>query len=233
MSTNASALRVTPLRAGRIAGALLLATNATAIFSEIVVKGRLIVPSDATATARNLGANELLYRAALIADVTTLLGVAVLVWALYVMLRSVDRELALLATMIRTLEIAIALAGICGGLAALRFLAGTPYLDAFQPEQLHVLARVAIGVQGSALTLCFVLIGFGSALFAWLLFVSRMIPRAFAGFGVFASLLLASSSIAAILLPKAAPSFQFPAMLPMGVYEITLGALLLIRGPRL
>lgn len=66
-------------------------------------------------------------------------------------------------------------------------------------------------------------------MFAWLLFKSRYVPRLLAGWGVFASLLLAIDALAIIVFPQAGSLIYIP-MLPKGIYEVTLGFWLLLRG---
>ena len=78
----------------------------------------------------------------------------------------------------------------------------------------------------------FVLLGLGSAVFAWLFYKSRYIPRLLAGWGVFASLLLSLYAFTVIVFPKAA-ALQILPMLPMGIYEVGLGFWLLVKGAKL
>lgn len=218
-------------RAATVAGAMYLITMATAVFDEIVVKGGLIVSGDATATATNIVAHELRFRLGLAASLLTSLGVTVLVWALYVLLRPVNKDLALLAAVIRWAENAVSFVAVVFGMAALSYLGNASYLKAFADPQLHVLARMLLRAQGLGLNVTFVLLGVGSAIFAHLLLRSGYIPRALAGFGLFASVLLAASSLAAVVFPAVGP-YQFSLMMPMGVYEVTLGTLLLVKGVR-
>lgn len=64
-------MKATPKAHARLAGALYLVIMVAALFSEIVVRGALIDNSDAAATARNILANEKLYRFGGILDIIT------------------------------------------------------------------------------------------------------------------------------------------------------------------
>ncbi|MGH9750649.1 MAG: DUF4386 family protein [Candidatus Polarisedimenticolia bacterium] len=75
----------------------------------------------------------------------------------------------------------------------------------------------------------FILLGLGSAVFAYLLFKSRYVPRVLAGWGVFSSLLLAAYSLSIIAFPEAG-ALRIVPMLPMGIYEVTVGFWLLLGG---
>jgi hypothetical protein len=221
---------VAQARAARIAGAMYLITMATAIFGESFVRGSLIVRGDATQTAQNIIGAEQLFRISIATDLVTFTGVLVLVWALYVLLRPVDRSLAILAAFFRLVEVAIHYVATLFSLVALMLLGGADHLKAFDSGQLYSLARVAISAQGAGLNLGFVLLGLGSTFFAYLLLKSRYVPKALAALGVFASLLLVVSSLAVIVLPKIVAPYQLAVTAPMGLFEITLGFWLLLRG---
>ncbi len=225
--------QVSQVRAARIAGALYLITMATAVFAEMVVKAKLIVPGDAGKTANNIIAAEQYFRFGLAADMATAIGVTGLIWALYLLLRPVDRDLALLGAMLRLVENAISFVAIFGGLAALRLLGDAPYLQDIPVGERHVLARVALGIQGSGFLVAIILLGLGTVFFAALLYKSRYVPRWLAGLGIVGSLLLAGGALATLVFPDQMLRYQFASMLPMGVYEVTLGLWLLIKGPRL
>ena len=180
-------------RAARIAGAMYLITMATGIFGESFVRGSLIVWGDATQTAQNIIGSVRLFRISIATDLATFTGVVVLIWALYVLLRPVDRNLALLALLLRFAELAIHYAATLFSLVALALLSGADYLETFDASQLHSLAQLAISAQGTGISIGFILLGLGSAVFAYLLLMSRYVPRIWAGWGVFASLLFASS----------------------------------------
>lgn len=217
-------------RAARIAGAAYLISMATAVFAQMYVKSMLVAPGNSAKTAQNIITHESLFRIGMVADIATSIGVAILIWALYVLLKPLNRNLALLAAMLRLLECAVGFIAILGSLAALRLLSGADYLKTIEADQLHALAQIAIGIQGSALTLSFILLGLGSTVFAGLLLKSRFVPRVLAAWGIFSSLLLSAGALSAIIIPAFAKDFQFLSMLPLGLYEVTLGFWLLLRG---
>jgi hypothetical protein len=219
-------------RAARLAGALYLITMATGVFGEIFVRGSLIV-SDVTQTAQNIIASERLFRIGIVSDLATFTGVLVLTWALYVLLRPVDRDLALLAAFFRVVEVAVSTAATVNSLVALRLLSSAEYLEAFEVSQLHTLSRLARNAFGFGFDIGFVLTGLGSAVFAYLLLKSRYVPQVLAGWGVFASLLFATHAVLIIVFPSAAEILRLVSYIPMGIYEVTLGFWLLLKGARL
>ena len=111
-------------------------------------------------------------------------------------------------------------------------LSGADYLQAVRTDQLQGLARIPISAFGAGINPSFVFLALRSTVFGYLWFKSRYIPRALAALGVFGSLLLATGSFAFIIFPKladwAAPGY----FAPLGVFEVTMGFWLLLRGLR-
>ena len=218
--------------AARIAGLLYLFTSATAIFGEFFVRGRLIVRGDAVQTAKNVAGSERLFRLGIASDLITVLGVIALVWALYVVLKPIDRNVALLAAFWRLAEASILAVSVVNAFAALLLLSGAEYLQAFGTQQLQVLARLFVSLQGAGWRIGFVFLGLGSTVFSYLWFKSRYIPRALAAWGVFSSLVLAIVTLAIMVFPGSAAVLTLAYMAPMGIYELALGLWLLAKGIR-
>lgn len=224
-----AAAAITPFerRAARLVGALYLATMATSI-AGYALRSRLLVRGDAVRSAENILASEGLFRLGTVLDLVTLVGVVVLLWGLYVVLAPVHRHLAFLAAFLRLTECAVAAAAVAGPFVGLRLLTRGDGGGAFQPEQLQVLARALIGAQAVGLEIAFVFLGAGSALFSLLWLRSRRVPRPLAAWGIFASLTLAGVGLAIMLFP-ALGRLGLLYMAPMFVYEVGLGAWLLVR----
>ncbi len=201
----------------------------TALFGEGYVRGSLLVSESAAETSRNLIESNQLFRVGLATDLLTFSGVVVRVWALYQLLRPVDRRLAALAVFFRLVELGVHFSAVAFGVAALSLLAGGEYVRGFNEAQLNGLVGLALRAQGAGLSLGFIPLGLGSAVFAVLLFRSRLVPRGLAAWGIVASLLLAIYSFGIVLSP-ATTDYFYVAMLPMFVYEVGLGMWLLIKG---
>ena len=213
-------------RFARIAGAMYLLTVASAVFGEAYVRGSLLVGESAAKTASNLVASNLLYRIGLATDLLTFTGVAVLVWALYHLLQAVDHRLATLALMFRVVELSVHFSAIGLGMVAMSLLGGGEYTESFGVQQIQGLVGMALRAQMAGLGIGFIPLGLGSAIFALLLLRSGLAPRLLAGWGIFASLLLAAYSFGVVLSPNTSDYF-YVGMLPMFIYEVLLGCWLL------
>lgn len=217
-------------RAARIAGSMYLIGMATGIFGEAFVRGSLIVSGNVTRTAQNIIGSELLYRIGIATDLFTFASVVVLTWALYVLLRPVNKDLVLLAVFFRVAEVATHFVVTLNSLVALRLLTGADPQATFETSQLHTLARVAIGTQADGVSMGFILLGLGSTVFAYLLLESRYVPRALAIWGVFSSLLISAAAFWDIVFPSTAEIPLLSSYAAMFIYEVTLGSWLLLKG---
>jgi Domain of unknown function (DUF4386) len=218
-------------KAARIAGLLYLIAMATGLFAEFYVRfpSSLIVIGDAAKTAGNITANELLYRIGIANNIITFAIDVGLIWALYVLLRPVSRNLALLAVFFRLVETTIACVAIINSYVAMQFVSDAENVKVFDANQIQ-----ALSILHDTYALTFVVVaiflGLGSTIFNYLLFKSRYIPKALAAWGIFASLLLLMSQFAIIIFP-AVEKIIIPACYsPIAIDEIALGFWLFFKG---
>jgi hypothetical protein len=218
-------------KAAKVVGFSYLFAIATGVFADFYVRDTLIV-ADAAETARNIMAHERLWRLGIASSLLGLLTDVALIAALYVILKHVNQNLALFAAFIRVVETAIFVAATLNSFDVLRLLSGADYLQALRTDQLQALARIPISAYGAGFDVSFVFLGLGSTVFCYLWFKSNYIPRALAALGVFGSLLTAAGSFAIIIFPNLAKIVGLTYMMPLGVFEVTMGFWLLLKGLR-
>lgn len=218
--------------AAKAVGAIYILAMATSMFAELYARGPLIVPGDAARTAANIVASEGLFRMATVIHILTFASDAAVAVALYVILRSVNRNLALLAAFWRVADCAILAVNMVCDFAILRLLSDAAYLRPFEQEQLQALASLVLSIEAAGFQIGFVFLGLGSTLFSYLWLRSGYVPRAFAAWGIFASMLLAFGTVAILLFPALGKAVGLLYMAPMFFYEVGLGAWLLTKGLR-
>jgi hypothetical protein len=220
--------------AARVAGFLYLFTMVTANCAEFYVRGRLIVPGDAVQTATNIAASPGLFRLGIASDLITFAGDAVLVVALYIVLKPINRNLALLALFWRLVECSIATATLASDFAAVLLLSGADSLRALGAEQWQALGRLLISVDTGGNRVAALFFGLGSTLFAYLWFKSRYIPRALAALGIIASLVPTVVPLATIVFSTLAdaPLRRARSGIPIVIFEVIVGIWLLVKGIR-
>lgn len=215
-------------RAAKVVGFTYLLALVTANFAEIYVPSKLITGS-AAETARNIIAHERLFRLGIACDLLTFAIDVVLIAALYVVLKPVNRSLALVAAFWRLIETAVMVVAILGEFDVLRLLSGADYLRVFEADRLQSFAKLHIGAHGDSYLVGLFFFGLGSSIFAYLWFKSRYIPRALAAWGVFAALLVVAWTLASVILPNLPPKLELISLNPIGIFELIMGFWLLIR----
>ena len=215
--------------AAKVVGFFYLFTNVTAIIA-FSIRGKIMLLRDAAQTGANILASERAFRIGIALELITVAGVLALLWGLSVALRPVDRNLVWLGAFLRLAE-NILLAFITLLEFAMLALLKDRFMGAFTPEQAQALAHSFLRVYADSFNVGFFFLGLGSAVFSYVWWQSRYIPRALAGLGFVGSLLMAVMSVVIIIFPGAA-RLGISYMLPMGLYEFGLGFWLLIKGIR-
>jgi hypothetical protein len=139
-------------------------------------------------TARNLTAHAQTYRMFIAVSCLNGLAGVVLLTALYVVLRPVNRGLALFAAFSRLVYVAMWFVQVLGSFSALRIMLGEGPLQAFESKQLQALAGLQLASGWDAYYIGLAFYALSTLLFSGLFFQSRYIPRILASWGVLASL---------------------------------------------
>lgn len=216
----------------KVAGVLYLVAMALSIFAESFVRGKMIIPHDAARTAANILASERFFRLGIVSDLLVYVCDIALIWGLYVVLKYVNKNVALLAVFFRLIETAVLATTTLTAFIALRLLSGADFLRAIDSDQLQALARAFLSIYGVGLSVGFVFLGLGSTIFSCLWLRSGYIPRALAWLGIFGSLLLSIMTLITMVFPKVWEAVGMIYMLPMGLYEVGLGLWLIVKGLR-
>lgn len=214
----------------RTCGVLYLYIIVAGIFAELFVRSRLVVPTDAAATAANIGAHETLFRLGFSGELLHLacdVGVAAL---LYALLRPVDRTVALLAALLRVACDVVLAVGSLAHFAALRLLGGSGFLEAIPAGQRESLALLALRLHGDAYAICLVFFGFACLALGLLVGRSAFLPRALGVLLGVAGGCYLVESFAHFLVPSMGAVVFQALLVPAFVAELSLALWLLVRG---
>ena len=217
--------------AARIAGFSGLFAVATVVFGNYVLLNPLIVPRDAVETARNIVAHETQFRVALTCFLAYSASVVVLLAALYVILRPVNRTLALLGAFFRLVFAMLWLLSALNMLGALRLLGSTPYLQVFEADRLRALARLSVAANFDDYYVGLPFFGLASTVCAYLWLRSKYIPKGLAFFGVISSAWCVICAFIFLIFPSfAKPVDPYWFDSPMAIFELVLSFWLLFKG---
>ena len=214
----------------RLCGVLYLYIIVAGMFAELFVRSKLIVPTDAAATASNIMANEFLFRLGFSGELLHLAFDVVVAVLLYALLRPVDRNIALLAALMRfACDIVLAVASL-SHFAALKLFADAEYLKTFTPDQLHTLALVALKLHGDGYAISLVFFGFACLALGYLIFRSGFLPKTIGALMAVAGACYLVNSFTHFLSPAFGATL-FPAIfVPIFVAELSLAVWLTVKG---
>lgn len=222
---------ISPHKAARLAGLLYLLAMATGLFAEFYVHfpSTLVVNGDAAKTVNNILANERLYRIGIANNIVTFAIDVVLIWALYILLRPVNKNLVLLAVFFRLIETTIACTAIIHYYVAMQVVSDAYHLKSFDSNQIQYLSLLH-DIYALTFIVVAIFLGLGSTVFNYLLFKSGYIPKVLAGWGIFSSLLLLISQFTIIVFPAIEQTIIPACYGPIALDEVALGLWLLLKG---
>ncbi len=164
-------------KTARMAGFLYLIYIVTTIVADVFGRSSLIVFGDAAATAQNIMASEWQFRIGVTGDLVSVVFFLLAAWALYVLLKPVNKDLALLFVLLNLGGVAVYSINLLNQFAALLLLSGADYLKVFQADQLQALAMFFLTLHHNGYWIAQIF--FGAWLFplGYLVFKSGFLPR--------------------------------------------------------
>jgi hypothetical protein len=218
--------------AAKVAGLAYLITFATVVYVNFGIHARLFVGNNAE-TARNILAHGRLFRIGIAGDLFYCAGVVVLLTALYMILKPVNRGLALLAAFWRLVWVFMWLVMTLNLFDALRLLSGADYLRAFETERLQALAKLYLSTSFDYYYVALLFGALASTVCGYLWFKSRYIPRALAAFGVISSAFCVACTLVFYIFPNFDKIVNLSWFdVPMAIFDMALSLWLLFQGLR-
>src|SRR5437870_11512115 len=162
---------------GRVAGFLYLLLLAAPL-RLVYIPSKLIVTGNATATANNIAAHELLFRFGIVADLFTGVMAIFLTLALYRLLKGVDQGLAVLMVILGSLMVTpIYFLNTLNDVAALLLVRGADFLSVFDKPQRDALAMLFLRLHHGGVVANEIFWGLWLFPFGLLVYRSRFLPR--------------------------------------------------------
>jgi Domain of unknown function (DUF4386) len=160
-----------------VAGLGLLLMAILAPIANFGVFETLIIPGDATATANNIMASPGLFRTGIFVFLIVAILDVVVAWALYILLKPVNKSLSLLAAWFRVVYAAIFAISLSNLLIALQLLNGDGFLKAFETNQLYAQVMVFLNAFTDGWDLGLVIFGLHLLVLGYLVFKSGYLPK--------------------------------------------------------
>ena len=217
-----------PRLMARIAGGLWLLCIVAGI-GGFIAGSLLIVANDAAATARNILANESLFRLGFAANLISGLSYVGVTVFMYYVLKPVSRSLSLLAAFFGLAGVAIGGVAWVSNLVPLTLLHGDQYLSALTASQLQALSLAALKLQTHVFFIGMVFFGIQCISIGYLVARSSFLPRILGVLLGLGGTCYVIASFANFLLPLGARLIPF--VVPVALIgEGSLTVWLLIKG---
>ena len=131
---------------GRFAGLLYVLMSVPGFFALIYVPSKLIVHGNATATANNIAASEMLFRLGIACNLISQAGFVFVALALYDLLKGVNQRQASVMVVLIVVSIPIAFLNELNAVAALVLVRGADFLSIFEKPQRDTLAMLFLNL---------------------------------------------------------------------------------------
>jgi Domain of unknown function (DUF4386) len=215
-----------PRRLARMAGGLYLINIVGGAFAIGFVPAMLVVSGNASATAHNIQANELLYRSGIVAHILIDVTAVFMAVIFYDMFKVVNRRLALLVVFFTLVGTAVESAGLVNQFAPLVLLDAGHSSSAFTAAQLQALSYMQTSVGLAGYDINSVLFAFYGLAIGYLVFRSTFLPRAIGVLLAVGALSYLTYGLADMLAPAFAahlvPYIQLPSLVGEGSFTLWL-----------
>jgi len=215
----------------RIAGALYLLSAAAAGVPLMYVPSALLVDGNATATAHNILASEMIFRACIASELIGAVLFIFVVRALYQLLSGVNKTCASLMVTLVLISVPITFLNVLNEIAALTLLRGIAYLSVFDTPHLDALAMLFLGLHSDGANVANIFWGLWLLPFGVLVIRSGFFPQILGAWLIANGIALVAVSFTALLLPAHLSVVTRVAILPE-LGELWMMAWLLVKGVR-
>ena len=234
MSGTSSAARFTATPSGPdvrrlawTAGFLFLLSMVGGGLGEFYAPVHIVVSGDAAATARNVHDMDFLLRLGFAGYLVEAVCDIALAWLFYLLLRPVDKNLALLSAFFGLVGTATFASSEIFFFAPSFILGGSSYLDAFTADQLNALALLSFKLYGYGAGLLMVFYGMGWVIRGYLMYHSGYFPRVLGAIMASAGAGFIVKNLTLVFLPAYSSDIF---VVPMFIGGLALMVWLLVKG---
>ena len=146
-------------------------------FAQFWAYESLVVPGNAAETAQNVMNNKMLFTAGIFGILIVFICDVLVAWALYILLKPVNKSVSLLTAWLRLVYAAIAIVALLNLVTGLRFISPSEYLTVFEPNELYVQFYLSLVAFEKGWGIGLMIFGIHLGLLGYLIFRSDYIPR--------------------------------------------------------
>lgn len=214
----------------KIGGLLYLVIIVLGLFNELYIRGSLFVAGNSDLTAIKIISNEFLWRIGLSAALIMMMCAVPLVLIIYILLKPVNKHIALLAVFFNLVSISIEAINHLNLLSVLSPLANAEYLNVFDTQQLNTLAYLSYKLHSGGFNISLIFFGMNCFFWGFLIYKSGFFPKFLGVLLMICAACYVVNSFAWFIKPTFA-AHLFPAILiPCFIAEAGFCIWLLIKG---
>ena len=219
---------MTQKKVARLAGLFYLAFIAASVLAD---RFGQIGLGDASAIVDGMTASDWYFRIGLMFGLFSALLFLLAAWALYILLKPVNRDLALLFLLLNLVGVAIQCLSYVNLFAARQLLSGADYLNAFQADQLRAQAVSLVYLYKDSFMIAQIFYGTWVFPLGYLVYKSGFLPRWLGALLMIDCIAILVWFFQYFLLPGH-EALSYPCWAISFIAEFSLGLWLLIKGPR-
>jgi hypothetical protein len=217
----------------RVAGLTYVIIIVIGVLNSIFIDARLIIYEDINLTINNILSNEFLFRFGSTSVLILYVLVMLLSVILYLILKSVNKNLALLAMVFRISEALLGITTVLISFFILGLLNNQFNVKTIENTQLNILVAALLDLRTIGLYIVLLLVGLGGTIFFYLFYKSFYIPKILSIWGMLTYLSMIILSFIGLLFPEYPDTIEI-ALYGLGtLFELTIGFWLLIKGVNL
>ena len=164
-------------KTARIAGLLYLSHFVAFFLADNGVHYTGVGPLDAAAIAHKITASDWLFRTGFVSFILAALFFLMAAWALYVLLKPVNKDLALLFVLLNLGGVVIQCASLFSEFGAQVLLSGAEYLNVFSADQQQALAMLLLVVYKNGIMIAQIFLGLWVLPLGYLVMKSGYLPK--------------------------------------------------------
>lgn len=177
MNTTKESPQETINKTARMAGFLYFIYIVITIIADVFGRSPLIVFGDAAATARSIMASEWQFQIGVTGDLVSIVFFLLTAWALYTLLKPVNKDLALLFLLLNLSGTAVYSINLLNQFAAVLLLSGADFLKVFQTDQMQALAMFFLNLHRNGYWIAQIFFGAWLLPLGYLVYKSGFLPK--------------------------------------------------------
>ena len=215
---------------GRLAGICYLTIITCGLFSEMFVRGSLIISGNPSETVANIIESEQLFRLGFASDMAMALCDVTIGVLFYILLRPVNKTLALLAAFLRLAQTAIIGINLLHYFSAILLISNEQYINIMGAENLEAQIMLFLEMHKYGYLISGVFFGFNCLVTGYLFIKSSYFPRLLGIMLVFASVGYLVNCYANFLQPSLTEISDIILLFTAVITELSICIWLLIKG---